>query len=156
MIAVLPNSRYIGPLELVEVYEYFDGPKLFACRSLGGQLFLGLWVGASRKGESYWLVALTPERYKMVRSGGLTLARALSQPESGFIYLCTVAFADGCSLEWNCPERRSLSSWGTGRIAAGSYPQPSRRRSKLLSTPPTRLKSERPYHRGDVFRRGAS
>jgi hypothetical protein len=95
MIAVLPNSRYIGPLELVEAYEYFDGPKLFACRSLGGQLFLGLWVGASREGESYWLVALTPERYKMVRSGGLTLAHALSRPESGFIYRCTVAFADG-------------------------------------------------------------
>jgi hypothetical protein len=95
MIAVLPNSRFIGPLELVEVYEYFDGPKLFACRSLSGQLFLGLWVGSSHEGESYWLLALTEERYSMVRSGGLTLSRALSQPETGFIYRCTVSYADG-------------------------------------------------------------
>lgn len=95
MIAVLPNSSYIGSLELVEVYEYFDGPKLFACRSLSGQIFLGLWVGTSQEGESFWLIAVSLERYQIVRSGGLTLARAISQPESGFLYRCTVAFKDG-------------------------------------------------------------
>jgi hypothetical protein len=31
----------------------------------------------------------------MVRSGGLTLSRAFSQPESGFLYKCTIEFADG-------------------------------------------------------------
>src|ERR1700710_1343979 len=95
MIAVLPNSDYIGELEIIEVYEYLDGPKLFACRNLSGQIYLGLWTGFTSQGESYWLVAMTTDRYLAVRSGGITLARAFSQPESGIFYKCSIAFSNG-------------------------------------------------------------
>lgn len=95
MIAVLPNSHLIGPLELVEVYEYYDGPKLFACKGLTGQLYLGLWVGSSSTGESYWLIAMSRERFLITRSGGLTLARSIASPESGFLFRCTILFLDG-------------------------------------------------------------
>lgn len=95
MIAVLPVSNYIGHLEIVEVYEYFDGPKLFVCRNLSGQLYLGLWIGSSSDSESYWLVAMTKDRFQMVRSGGFTLAEAFKLPELGFLYRCAIKFADG-------------------------------------------------------------
>ncbi len=130
MIAVLPNPSATGPLELIEVYEYFDGPKLFACRNLSGQMFLGLWVGTLLEGESYWLLPMSRERYLMVRSGGLTLARALSQPEWGFLYRCIVAFANGAT---------STQVLMADQIDAHLLPDPNEKLELRTETLPVRL-----------------
>lgn len=97
MIAVLPHSELIGELELVEVYESVDGPKLFVARNTTGQMYLCLWVGYHEAGERFWLIAITPDRFVAIRSGAVTLAFAFSRPEAGFFYRCHIAFETGAT-----------------------------------------------------------
>lgn len=97
MNAVLPQSDRLGDLDVTEVFDYYDGPKLFACRNKTGQLFLGMWVGSDQTSDSYWLVSLSRERFGMVRSGGIGLQRAFMNPELGFVYQCAINIVNGTS-----------------------------------------------------------
>jgi len=94
MNVALPNSTLTGRLELLEIFEFYDGPKLFGCRNGVDQQFLGYWAGANDVGDIYWLVPTSRERYKMIRSGGVDLFTAISRPELGFLYRCVVSFAN--------------------------------------------------------------
>jgi hypothetical protein len=95
MNAILPKSDRFGELELIEVFEYYDGPKLFACRNLVGQILFALWNGSDRDNDSYWIVSVSNERFSMIRSGGIGLDRAFLEPELGFVYWCLVTAANG-------------------------------------------------------------
>jgi hypothetical protein len=93
--SLLPTPRDTGSLVLIETYEFYDGPKLFACRNAIGQIYFGLWVGSDRESENYWLVPASQERLEFLRSGGLDLATAFADPELGFLYLCKVTPSNG-------------------------------------------------------------
>ena len=95
MNATLPNSLLLGPLALVEIFDFYDGPKLFACSNAVGQYFLGHWIKADDAGESFWLVPLSRDRLLMIRSGGLNLLTALTRPELGYLYRYLVKYRDG-------------------------------------------------------------
>ncbi len=95
MNAVLPNSDWTGVLGMTEVYDFFDGPKLFVCENRVGQRFLGYWTGSNETSDSYWLVPISKERHLAVRSGGVSLHDAITKPELGYILECGVRFADG-------------------------------------------------------------
>jgi hypothetical protein len=106
MNAILPNSTMIGPLELTEMFDYYDGPLLFACRNPVGQSFLGMWVGSIGETKRYWLVSVSKSRFLMIRSGGLGLSRAFLEPELGFVYQCTLHIDTGLTdLEVLLPDR---------------------------------------------------
>lgn len=97
MNAILPQSDRLGALEITEVFDYYDGPKLFACKNPVGQLFFGIWVGSNDTSDSYWLVSQSRERFAMVRSGGIGIDRAFLEPELGYVYQCDIRIADGTS-----------------------------------------------------------
>jgi hypothetical protein len=106
MKMVLPNSIITGHLELIEVFDYYDGPKLFGCINAVGQRYLGYWVGSDDIGDSYWIIAASKERYEMVRSGGISLLTALSKPELGYLYRCSVRFnKDRTDIETLLPDQ---------------------------------------------------
>lgn len=95
MNAALPNTEIIGALSITEVFDFFDGPKLFVCENLAGQCFLGYWVGADQVGESYWILPISQGRRLAVRSGAISLRDAFSRPELGYLLECKVHFEDG-------------------------------------------------------------
>jgi len=97
MNAVLPKSDRFGVLEIIEIFDYYDGPKLFACKNSVGQIFLGMWIGSDARSDSFWLVSLSKERFLSVRSGGIGLDRVFVEPELGFLYQCVIQIADGAS-----------------------------------------------------------
>jgi len=95
MNAVLPSTDLTGALSITEVFDFFDGPKLFVCQNLAGNYFLGYWVGSDDIGESYWIVPISRDRYFAVRSGTINLHDAIAIPEMGFLLQCRVHFVDG-------------------------------------------------------------
>lgn len=94
MNAILPSTEWTGPLELTDVFDYYDGPKLFVCRSADDQHFLGYWTGSDAVGDSYWIVPIGSMREESIRSGNTNLYDALTKPEAGFLYECRVPFAN--------------------------------------------------------------
>jgi hypothetical protein len=94
MNTILPNSKLTGVLKLQEVFDFYDGPKLFTCSNAVGQRFLGYWIGSDDVGDSYWLISISKERSLMIRSGGISLLTAITDPELGYLFRCVVHFAD--------------------------------------------------------------
>jgi hypothetical protein len=74
-------STDLGRLEVIEVYDYYDGPKILACRNRTGQSFLGLWIGENELGERWLLVPLSPTRFRALRAGQVDLRTAITQAE---------------------------------------------------------------------------
>lgn len=66
-----------GPLEMSEVYFDHDGPKLFALRStsLGIQV-LAVCTGEDEERVEYLYLALSPDRFRQVRGGSISMREA--------------------------------------------------------------------------------
>jgi hypothetical protein len=85
----------IGPLELVETYEFYDEPVLYVCRDHTDRLYLGA-LAADEQGRKVWLYApLSPQRHRHVRSGGMDLFNAFRSVEGGTLLRVVVRRDDG-------------------------------------------------------------
>lgn len=84
---MLPNNAILGRLAVHEVYEYYDGPRLFSCRSASGRLFLAVWLGIEIVGDdeadSWLYVGLSDARLEQVRTGVVDLYSAFRHAEDG-------------------------------------------------------------------------
>lgn len=105
-MTVLPEGTVLGQLEIIEVFEYFDGPCLFSCRNRSGAQFLAVFAD---EGEvDIWLYAPVSEgRLEAVRAGNVDLHTAFADAEDGFTYL--VKF-NGSSVETNPVRGSSIPS----------------------------------------------
>ncbi len=116
----------LGKLQILEVYEFYDRPVLFACRNQSGSLFLAIWV-AEHDGEERWLYApVSRSRLDAVRSGQIDLREAFASTEDGMLFLVRVSEA---GLQ---PEVEVLSE-----VEDDFLPQPGERLclNELLPTP---------------------
>ena len=41
---MLPNRTCLGELEIVDVFDFYDFPRMFSCHNKSGQIFLALSV----------------------------------------------------------------------------------------------------------------
>ena len=81
----LPEGPQMANLEIVEVFEYYDGPQLFSCRSTSGCLYLVVGVEADETTETWLYAPVSAERLVYVRSGGMDLRTAFSTPEDDYL-----------------------------------------------------------------------
>lgn len=85
-MSLLPQNTFLGKLEIIEVYEYYDIPCLFACRNASKQIFLAVWASQTKEIGTWLYVPMSPERFKQVRSGGIDLRDAFLTSEDSFVY----------------------------------------------------------------------
>lgn len=86
MDANLPTSTILGVLTLLEVYSFYDVPRLFSCRNRADQIFLAVWVDEREHGDTYLYAPLSQNRFAQIRSGGIDLATAFKESEDGFVF----------------------------------------------------------------------
>jgi len=86
----LPINTTLGKLQLLEVYHYFDGPKLFSCSNTAGQRFIALWLGDEEGSDRWIYVPVSHTRFMLARSGGISLRTLCNTPEDGWIWLITL------------------------------------------------------------------
>lgn len=91
----MPQGTELGRLRLLEVYDYFDGPRLFAARNLAGTTFLVLWADELEDRDVWFYVPLSAERLASLRDGALPIRDAYIGAEDGFVYSTTVRKSDG-------------------------------------------------------------
>jgi superfamily II DNA or RNA helicase len=78
---VFINGTTLGSLKVLEVYEYYDGPRLFASVNGTGSVFLVLWVGFAGKSDEYYVQPMSFHRFRQVRHGEISLRNAFIRPE---------------------------------------------------------------------------
>jgi hypothetical protein len=117
----------MGQLEMVETYVYYEGPRLFAAKSASGLLYLGLFVEESEEEgtETYLYALVTEERLAMVRSGGITLHHALTEPE-GPVFAVKVSYAPALAWSVNLVIDDIASEWLPNKDARLDIPTPTR------------------------------
>ena len=85
-MTVLPHQTVLGELQILDVYEQFDGPRLFSCRNNADTLFLAVWVDEGAV-ETWLYVPTSALRLAELASGRLDLRTAFASPEDNFVYL---------------------------------------------------------------------
>jgi hypothetical protein len=84
-----PITAELGELEIVEVYSYYDGPRLVSCKGPNGEAMLALWVGGETGNELWYVAPLTKVEFRNLRFGELELRAAFESSQSGFVWLLT-------------------------------------------------------------------
>jgi hypothetical protein len=84
-----------APLSIVEVFDSYDGPRLFSARDAAGTLYLVLWVD-DVDDEAIWLyLPLSASRMAQLQQGCLDLRSAFLTPEMSVVFRVRESASDG-------------------------------------------------------------
>ena len=85
---VFIDGTTLGSLKVLELYEYYDGPRLFASVNESGSVFLVLWIRFTANSDEYYVQPMSFKRFREVRNGDMSLRDAFIRPEgTGLIVL---------------------------------------------------------------------
>jgi superfamily II DNA or RNA helicase len=78
----------LGSLKVLEVYEYYDGPRLFTSVNETGSVFLVLWVRSAGTTDEYYVQPMSFHRFREMRDGEISLRDAFIRAEgAGLVVL---------------------------------------------------------------------
>jgi superfamily II DNA or RNA helicase len=77
-------------LKVLEVYEYYDGPRLFASVNQTGSVFLVLWIRFTGTSDEYYVQRMSFHRFRQVRNGEISLRDAFIRAESAGIVVLRI------------------------------------------------------------------
>jgi hypothetical protein len=86
MMNFLPLTNELGPMEMVEVYEFSDKPLLFSCKDAAGCIFMAVLVDEDEDFETWLYAKLSPGRFEHLRSGAIDLHDTFSATENGLVF----------------------------------------------------------------------
>ncbi len=82
----------LGHLKFLEVYEEYDGPRLFSCRNAAGQIYIVVWVNESPN-QDIWLYApVSSKRFSLIRTGTIELREVFLNTEDGYVFVVTIPY----------------------------------------------------------------
>jgi hypothetical protein len=93
-MSFLPQSTFLGNLEIFEIYEYYDKPCFFSCRNRAEHAFLVIWVDETSEFDRWLYAPISLERLDCLKSGDIDLRSAFSKAENGFVFDVKVFYDD--------------------------------------------------------------
>lgn len=86
----VPENTILGKLEIIEVYEFYDEPLLFACRNASDATFIAVLADEDDESNRWLYAAVSKRRLELIRSGAIDLHSAFSNTEDGFVFLVNI------------------------------------------------------------------
>jgi hypothetical protein len=93
-MSVLPINTALGVLEIIEVYEYYDRPVLFACQNQVGNKYIATWVDETDDAELWFYVPISQRRFEQIRSGAIDLHTAFAKAEGDSLFSVLIPFSE--------------------------------------------------------------
>lgn len=85
-MSCLPKNTEFGVLKMIKVYDYYDCPRLFLCRNVSDQNFIGLSV-KDEKDKMTWLYAkISEERLEKAEAGEIDLRDIFKKAEECVVF----------------------------------------------------------------------
>lgn len=84
-VTFIIDSRTVE-LTIMEVFEDYEGPVLYSCRSATGQLFVSVWAASHPNGDVWLFLPVSEERLHAIRTGAIDLYSAFRYPEEPWLY----------------------------------------------------------------------
>ncbi len=91
---LLPNLTYLGILSIIEVYEAYDEPCLFACQNASGQIYIAVLIDENEDHKKWLYTALSKVRFEYIRSGGIDLHDGFRLAEDGIAHIVEIPFSE--------------------------------------------------------------
>jgi hypothetical protein len=91
---LLPEGTLLGRLDVLEVYDYYDGPRLFLCRNSAGLRYLGLWQGKTGENNKWLYLPLSLVRLEALKNREIDLKSAFVDSEDGIVFEVLIASPD--------------------------------------------------------------
>ncbi|CAD7507815.1 MULTISPECIES: DUF6575 domain-containing protein [Aeromonas] len=88
---VLPNNTSLGSLVITEIYDYFDGPKLFCARSKTGSSYICYWCDSADDFDSWLYLPVSDKKLEDFRRGKISVRDAITTPED-VVFFVTVKY----------------------------------------------------------------
>ena len=110
------NISELGGLEIIEIYDYYDQPILFACKNAAGHLHLVVAADEDDQHETWLYVEVSVERLNLIRSGTIDLHDAFADSENG--HLLQVKFS------YNNPTLPQIEHLESNQIPEDMLPTP--------------------------------
>lgn len=86
-MSFLPLGTSLGKLKIIEVLDWYDGPRLFIAESASGIRYIAFWADETED-EDLWLYSSVSEhRISSIVSGKLDLRSIYTKPEDEIIFL---------------------------------------------------------------------
>lgn len=82
----LPRGTVLGVLTIVHVFEYYDFPRLFSCRSATGQMYLVCSTYDDDERAEWLYLPLSSHRLNAVVAGSIPMYSAFKNPEGGYLF----------------------------------------------------------------------
>jgi hypothetical protein len=82
----LKQNRAVGQLAIVEVFAYFDGPRLFLAENAAGQRYLVNSLDSDADSETWLVTALSERRLQELTEGQMDIRTAFAIPELETVY----------------------------------------------------------------------
>lgn len=86
---MLPIGTILGKLAIFEIYEYLDGPRLFAARNNVGTMFLVYWFDEIEDATGWLYLPISEARLNQLRRREITFGAAFRQPETIYYLVYT-------------------------------------------------------------------
>lgn len=83
---MLPTRTWLGELEIIEVFDFFDYPRMLSCRNKAGQIFLALSVEEGADTAVFLYTPISLNRYRLLISGDLTIRDVIRLAEDDFVF----------------------------------------------------------------------
>ena len=101
----LPKATVLGMLELVDIFEFYDVPRLFTAKSKTGALYLV--VSVFDDGDEFeWLyIDISIDRINSLINKSICLYTAFTEPENGFLYKVNTDYFGNANVEYVFPEQ---------------------------------------------------
>ncbi|QLH67076.1 hypothetical protein HXV88_11740 [Aeromonas veronii] len=88
---VLPNNTSLGNLVITEIYDYFDGPKLFCAKSKTGASYICYWCDSGEGFDSWLYTPVSEKKLEDFRRGKISVRESITAPED-VVFFVTVKY----------------------------------------------------------------
>ncbi len=86
---MIPLNTILGELDIFEIYEYLDGPRLFAARNNIGTMYLVYWFDETEDATGWLYLPISETKLNGLRRKTITLNTAFNDPETDYYIVYT-------------------------------------------------------------------
>lgn len=98
----------IGAVKIISVFEYYDGPKVFACESITGQKYIVNWIDTTSHNDTWFYVPVSGTRYLLILNGKVSLRDCILHSECNIVLEVRTPKREDNTVEINYRELSSI------------------------------------------------
>lgn len=82
-------NNQIGKMSLIDIYYFYDGPKLFSCKSQTEQIYIVIWTDFNESEDVWFYIPISNKRFLEIKKGEISIRNAITEVEDGWIWKLT-------------------------------------------------------------------